>query len=312
MKRMKEFYELRSQTYLTRRIPVIMRIDGKAFHTYTKNLDEPFDEGLIEDMQKTAIYLCKSIQGAKCAYVQSDEISILITDYDTLQTDAWFGYNVQKMTSISASLATSKFNQFRQIRNFLDKNNFFKRMLQEDFNIINAKGCFKHKGKVIQKFQQEVGDLVLANFDSRVFNCPKEEVSNYFLARQKDAVKNSISSLSQSLYSHSELNRKNSNQKQEMCFQKGHNWNDLHFSKKRGSFIVKNTYVNDKLAFQEKYEYNIGDIWYQENNNRLLEWAETTDGSVDWCDVKIEKIRSKWEVIETPLTFHHKNFEKWL
>ena len=80
MARIKNNYEGRSRTFLTRRTPVIIRLDGKAFHTYTRGLDKPFDEGLIEDMQQAAIYLCQNIQGAKCAYVQSDEISILVTD----------------------------------------------------------------------------------------------------------------------------------------------------------------------------------------------------------------------------------------
>ena len=118
MQRMKDNYESRSHTFLTRRTPVIIRLDGKAFHTYTRNLEKPFDEGLIEDMQLTAKYLCENIQGAKCAYVQSDEISILLTDYDKLDTKAWFDYNVQKMCSISASLATGKFNQLRLYRTF--------------------------------------------------------------------------------------------------------------------------------------------------------------------------------------------------
>jgi tRNA(His) guanylyltransferase len=189
MTRMKNNYESRNQTYLTRRTPVIMRIDGKAFHTYTKGLNKPFDKGLIEDMQQTAIYLCQNIQGAKCAYTQSDEISILITDYDTLTTDAWFDYNVQKMTSISASLATAKFNQLRL-------NRIIKEMDPENFT----------DGECIDYILQN--KIILANFDSRVFNIPKEEVANYFLARQEDAVSNSISMLAQSLYSHNELHKK--------------------------------------------------------------------------------------------------------
>ena len=88
--RMKEFYEMRTRTYLPRRTYTIIRIDGKAFHTYTRGLKKPFDLGLIEDMDETAKYLCKNIQGAKMAFVQSDEISIVLTDFDTLQTDAWF------------------------------------------------------------------------------------------------------------------------------------------------------------------------------------------------------------------------------
>jgi len=268
MQRMKSNYESRSRTYLTRRTPVIIRLDGKAFHTYTRGLNKPFDEGLIEDMQRTAVFLCENIQGAKCAYVQSDEISILVTDYDDIRTDAWFDYNVQKMTSISASLATGIFNRLRTIKHILKDG---QEMLTD-------------------KFLEEIVSIKqpIANFDSRCFNIPREEVSNYFLARQKDAVKNSISMLAQSLYSHSELNKKNGEQQQEMCFQKGHNWNDLHWSKKRGSFIVKNTYRNGTLE----------PSW----------WANDSLYSVNKEDV----IRTKWEVVETPLIFTEKNFKYWL
>jgi tRNA(His) guanylyltransferase len=263
MVRMKSFYEGRSRTYLTRRTPVIIRLDGKAFHTYTRGLDKPFDEGLIEDMQQTAIYLCQNIQGAKCAYTQSDEISILVTDYDTLTTDAWFDYNVQKMVSVSASLATGKFNQLR---------------------------AYRYYDESIETATSSIGvvHLTLANFDSRAFNIPKEEVVNYFYARQRDAVKNSISMLAQSLYSHKELHKKNGNQMQEMCFQKGHNWNDLHFSKKRGSFVIKNTYYDGQLP--ENY--------YLEQKHEKSEEAPI--------------IRTKWEVVETPEKFTENNFKEYL
>ena len=104
-------YEHTSRTYLTRRLPVIIRLDGKAFHTFTKGLKKPFDEILIDAMWETAKYLCKSIQGCKIAYVQSDEISLLLTDYDTIESCAWFDNNIQKMVSISASMATLAFNR---------------------------------------------------------------------------------------------------------------------------------------------------------------------------------------------------------
>lgn len=277
MQRMKHNYESRSRTYLTRRIPVIMRLDGKAFHTYTKGLNKPFDDGLIEDMQETAKYLCANIQGAKCAYTQSDEITILITDYDTLQTDAWFDYEVQKMTSISASLATGIFNQLR-----------IRRLIKES----NGEVSFG-----------DIGYERLANFDSRVFNIPKEEVTNCFLARQKDAVKNSISMLAQSLYSPSELHGKNSNQQQELCFQKGHNWNGLPFYKKRGSFIIKNTYINDILLDG----FNL----LQDDNDSYLIFLDGRYSELEKRNGEYVK-RSKWEVVKTPIVFHEQNFEKWL
>lgn len=264
MARMKEQYENRSKTFLTRRLPIIMRLDGKAFHTFTKGLVKPFDEGLIEDMQSTAIYLCQNIQGAKCAYTQSDEISILITDYDDVNTQAWFDNNVQKMVSISASLATAKFNQVRLDRLF---GNGIKGMKESDEIYLND---FHLSIPIL-----EWNNFKLANFDSRVFTIPKDEVNNYFIARQRDAVKNSIAMLAQSLYSHKELHGKDGNQMQELCFQKGYNWNDLHYSKKRGSLIIKQTYLNteEKGFIHEDFISGF---------------------------TVIEGTRNKWEVIETP------------
>jgi len=264
MTRMKEYYENRNRYYLSRHVPVICRIDGKKFSSYTKGLNKPFDEGLIEDMQKTAIYLCENIQGAKAAYTQSDEISILITDYDKLTTEAWFNYNVQKMTSVSASLATGIFNQLRFLK------------------------CFAEEPEIIElqtSLVQQTYLPKLANFDSRAFSIPQSDINNYFVARQRDAEKNSIAMLAQSLYSHKELHLKNGSDMQEMCFQKGHNWNDLHFSKKRGSLIVKNQYVDDKVN-NEAFQLENGD------------W-QVNPTTVYFKDVV--KIRSKWEVVETPI-----------
>jgi tRNA(His) 5'-end guanylyltransferase len=108
--RMKANYEDRSRFYLTRRTPVIIRVDGRAFHTVTKSCKKPYDDWFAGIMDGVAEKLCQEIQGAKCAYVQSDEISILLIDYDKLTTDAWFDYNIQKMVSVSASTAAAWFN----------------------------------------------------------------------------------------------------------------------------------------------------------------------------------------------------------
>ena len=246
--RMKESYENRTKQFLTRRIPTVIRLDGKAFHTYTRGLNKPFDEGLIEDMQETTKFLCENIQGCKLGYTQSDEITLVLTDYDNLNTSAWFDYNVQKMTSISASIATAKFNELRSRRSYDES-----------------------KGTITPYTKSQ-----LAFFDSRVFQIPeKEEVLNCLIWRQRDAEKNSVAMLAQSLYSHKELFKKNGSDMQEMCFQKGHNWNDLHWSKKRGSFIVKNTYINGEL----NNNFDVGDKKMSE----------------------IGTVRTKWEAVETPI-----------
>ena len=211
--RMKSFYEDRTRTKLPRRSYTIIRIDGKAFHTYTKGLERPFDMWLMEDMDATAAYLCKNIQGAKFAYVQSDEISILITDFDDLGTHAWFDNNLQKMASVSASMATARFNQLRLIR--------------------EAKNGGDLVGSQISQFP-------MAMFDARVFQIPfAAEVENYFIWRQQDATRNSISSAAQSLYSPKELNGIKTDGMQEMLFQKGINWNNYSPREKRGSLIRK-------------------------------------------------------------------------
>ena len=109
--RMKNNYEDRYRIKLTRRTPVIMRLDGKAFHTLTKQCNKPFDDNFSDAMALTARNVCNEIQGAKCAYNQSDEISILITDFDKLNTDAWFDYNIQKMVSVSSGIASLSFSR---------------------------------------------------------------------------------------------------------------------------------------------------------------------------------------------------------
>jgi tRNA(His) guanylyltransferase len=224
--RMKDFYEDRTRYKLTRRTNTIIRVDGKAFSNYTKGLQRPFDAGLIEDMNKTTEYLCQNIQGAKFGYVQSDEISILITDYDDITTHAWFDGNLQKMTSIAASLATAKFNQLRMM-------GFAKNNVDPMATMASSMLDQTMSPGEIERFK-------LAMFDARVFQIPyQEEVINYFHWRQQDATRNSISSVAQSLYSHKELNGKKTNEMQEMIFQKGINWNDYTPREKRGALIRK-------------------------------------------------------------------------
>ena len=229
--RMKSFYEDRTKTYLTRRSYNIIRNDGKSFHTYTNGLERPFDMGLIDDMDKTAMYLCEKIQGAKCAFVQSDEISILVTDFDELNTSMWFDGSVQKIASVSASMTTNKFNKLRVLRT-IDENN----------DSINDY-CITDIYNIVSSMNE-------AEFDSRVFQLPTQsEVANYFLWRQQDTTRNSIQSVAQSLYSHKELEFKNCDQMQEMIFQKGINWNAYDDKLKRGRMIVKKQLENGRTEW---------------------------------------------------------------
>lgn len=214
--RMKTYYENRTRYFLPRRTYTIIRLDGKAFHTLTKHFIKPFNDILIDIMNKTAIELCKQIQGAKFAYVQSDEISILLTDFDTLTTQAWFDGNIQKIVSVSASIATV---------------NFFNSLI---YFIWNDR---------IKKID--------ACFDSRVFTIPNNiEVENYFVWRQKDWIRNSINMYAQSTYSHKELNGKSIIEVKKMLKTKDLDWDDLKQAYKYGRLIYKDELVSGNWAIK--------------------------------------------------------------
>lgn len=221
--RMKEFYENRSKTYLTHRIPVLARLDGCHFHTFTKGLKKPYDKVFIKTMQLVTRDLCETIQGCKIGYVESDEISLLLTDYDTLTTDAWFDYSNQKVCSVAASLATMFFN--KRFAEQVDKWQMF-------YNP-NEKGN-KDYYEVLKK-KVELGGY----FDARAFNLPESEIVNYFIWRQNDATRNSIQGLAQAHFSQKQLQGLNNSQLQDKLHEeKNINWNDCSTVEKRGTCVV--------------------------------------------------------------------------
>lgn len=236
--RMKSYYEHIPQIKLMRRCPVIIRIDGKAFHSFTRGFERPFDDILIQTMQETAKYLCENIQGCVLAYTQSDEISLLLVDYKTLNTSAWFDYEVQKVCSISASMATMAFN------------NFFGQIVEKE--LFESHTCAAAQSMELQiKKRKYMGTLRAARdqgamFDARCFNIPKEEVTNYFYWRQMDATRNSIQMVGRAYFSHKDLHCKNSGDIQDMLMlQKGVNWNNYATHYKRGSCCIKEEYMHE-------------------------------------------------------------------
>lgn len=225
--RMKTYYEHIPKTKLMRRTPVAIRVDGKAFHTFTRGFQKPFDEVLIKSMQETMKYLCENIQGCVLGYTQSDEITLILVDYKNLNSDAFFDYEVQKMCSIVASMATMKFNkvfeQEWQKTYPIDSITLYNRDLVNRYYDASEKG---------------------AMFDARVFNIPKEEVANLIYWRQLDATRNSIQMLGQANFSHKQLQGKSCNMIQDMLMtEKGINWNDLPTHKKRGSCCIKENFL---------------------------------------------------------------------
>lgn len=195
-------YEKASRARLTNRTPVILRLDGCHFHTLTKKFARPFDEKMTFAMQETMLYLCKNIQGCVLGYTQSDEITLVLVDYKTLNTTPWYDNQVQKICSVAASMATYAFNEC--MRNF-----------DEEYH------------------------AQAAHFDCRCFNLPKEEVNNCLVWRQQDAIRNSIQSVGQFYYSHKELHKKNQKKILEMLEEKGIDWKTFPPHLQRGSCCIR-------------------------------------------------------------------------
>lgn len=233
--RMKEFYENRAKGSLVRRMPVIIRLDGRAFHTFTKGFAKPFDKRMIETMQEVTLELCKNIQGCVFGYTQSDEITLILVDYDGIDKAAWYDYEVQKMCSVAASMTTLYFNRIF--------NNKVSAFISEHSKVVNDPQTYgdelsKSVGDIISSYTKslELG----AQFDARCFNVPINDVCNCILWREKDAERNSINSLGQAHFKHKELQGKSTNQVQDMLFTTyGINWNNLSTVEKRGTAIVK-------------------------------------------------------------------------
>jgi len=213
--RMKRYESIYHELYLQPRTPVIIRVDGKAFHTLTKNCIEPFDEDFAKAMDYMARALIKEVQCSRCGFIQSDEVSLLLIDYNKFDSCQWFDGNIQKIVSVSASIATASFCE-----------------------------VWTEEG-----FQKKVF------FDSRVFNLSEREVVNYFIWRQQDATRNSIQMVAQSYYSHKQLLNKNTDEQQEMIYQKGQNWNDLPAYWKRGRMLTRNSLDKEVPIFSQNREY---------------------------------------------------------
>lgn len=237
-KRMKK-YEFVSRHYLTTRTPVIIRIDGKAFHTFTRGFQRPFDDVLSKTMQETMKYLCENIQGCVLGYTQSDEITLVLVDYKNIDTSAWFDYNIQKCASVAASMATLAFNKF------FDKNiDEYGRERIEDWDEGGTSRTLSPDERVSLKIAETYYKAYQkgAMFDARAFNVPKDEVCNNLLWRQNDATRNSIQMVGRAYFSHKQLNKKSTSDIQDMLMlEKSVNWNDYPTKYKRGSCCIRKT-----------------------------------------------------------------------
>jgi tRNA(His) 5'-end guanylyltransferase len=210
--RMKE-HEKASRVTLEPRVPVLLRVDGKAFHTYLKSI-EAHNPNVNAVMDKVAQELCRTIQGAQLAYVQSDEVSVLIHSYKKSNSSAWYDNQVQKMCSVAAAIASVTFTM-------------------ESWRIFD-----------VNEHAYSQGDPLLplcepAYFDARVFNLPEAEVCNYFIWRQQDAIRNSVAGQARRYFSHKQLENKDQREMKEMLFFKGKPWEGLSIGEQRGRCVTR-------------------------------------------------------------------------
>lgn len=210
-------YEAVYKQTLIPKAPIVIRIDAVAFHTFTKGMAKPFDELLMDTMQRTMLAICKDLPTCKLGYTQSDEITLVCICDDLVRTEGLYKYKAQKIMSKVASKATKYFNKFfiENIEKLEKDENAFK-------NVANLK---VYKKKIFE-----------AEFDCRVMNIPEWDVINNIIWRQQDATRNSIQMLAQANFPHEELQKKNSSELQDkLMLEKSINWNNLEIPKKRGS-----------------------------------------------------------------------------
>lgn len=222
--RMKHYEQESVGRSLIKRCPAILRLDGRAFHSFCKGFIKPWDCRLQYCMYSAGLSLCKEISTAKFAYGQSDEI--LLIDYDKLETEQWFGGIIQKIVSVAASIATLSFNNTMK-----DLSDQIKR---GDKFIIKE---YVEEHPLSQKAGQ-------AMFDARVFSIPQDDVVNYFVWRQQDAIRNSISSLAQSVFSHKSLHGLNSEQLINKLRDESSDldWNNCPIYEQRGWAVYRSLY----------------------------------------------------------------------
>jgi tRNA(His) 5'-end guanylyltransferase len=240
-----KLYEGVSDARLPPRIPIIIRVDGKAFHTLTAGMDRPWDLRFVECMIAMTTAVCREIDGCKFAFVQSDEASFLLTDWERFDTQSWFKYRVQKMASIAAAIATDEFN--RAFRERFSGTKFIDRR---------------------------------ARFDARVASYPRHEVTNYYVWRQQDATRNSIQMLAQAKLGHSRCHGQNTSQLQELLHaEHGINWNDTTVHLKRGAVVYKD--VGDTRSLwvtDQEPPIFTQDRAYIERHLPEVFWRETESG----------------------------------
>ena len=289
-------YEAVQEHYLVPKMPFIIRVDGKAFHTYTRGFVKPFDTVMGTAMKRTMQSLCEDIPGAVFGYTQSDEITVICKYTDRIVSQAWFKGRVEKIIAITASKATKYFNKYfrEEVRNFENKYNELVKentvlgckygaesaMVQEFYRVHGDE--IKSLGKLMQVYERKLGN---AEFDSRVFNIPEWDCINNIIWRQQDAIRNSVEMVGHVHFSAKQLDKVNcENIKYKLYTEKNIDWeNDFTIYQKRGACSYKQA---ERKTIKGKEV--IRNIWVIDENMPIIhsnidtrKWFSTLTGLIE-------------------------------
>lgn len=242
--RMLKNYENVTRFYLPRRSYFVLRLDQRAGHTYTRHLQKPYDKDYSRDINKAAIELCKQVQGFNVCFCQSDEVSILFTDFQELTSEPWFGGNIQKISSVSASIMAAEFNKLRFQRVYEKERNQKILLNKDDADFIKL----------------NFDDFKLAGFDARVFSISETtEVYNYFLSRNIDCYRNAVSATAQSMFPHKDLQGKNCDEMIQMIQDTGIYWKTFNPAFKFGRIITRKPFLD--MGMPQVQDWTVTDGW---------------------------------------------------
>lgn len=229
-------YESKSKIHLTKKVPVFIRVDGKAFKTFTKGFKKPYDELLSKTMMQTMQAMCEEIQGCVFGYTASDEITIILTDYHKWNSEPWLNYDAQKMSSEAASIATEAFNRF----------------FNENRKVLRSP---KNADEISIYEAYERACTIGARFEARCFNVPEDRVCEMIFWRQNNHRRNVIQSIGRLYFSRKELLGKCNDEVLDMLYEKEHIvWNNLPVvyrigaccTKGKSPFVGKKSWSVDK------------------------------------------------------------------
>lgn len=190
---------------------ILVMIDGKNFSKLIKNkFEKPFDDWFISTMDKTAVHLCKEVQNCVGAFVQSDEISLIIKD--NTSTCAPYDGRLCKLQSIIPSMATAFFNK-----------EIIKRNILSGMNV------------------DDITNMPDYCFDCKAWTVPSvNDAMAWILYRQIDCIRNSKQQFAQTYVPHKELCGKDTDKQIALCLEKtGNDWNAIENNKKYGRLFYK-------------------------------------------------------------------------